>query len=187
MRQVALEGIDGSGKTSVANALSEQYAAEGLSSRVIAPYREANSMLGHDIYELWKTKTSARLAIKILQQVFEESYETALAEGVDVLIYDRHWLTAFTEIGNDKDLVVEWKTFVPAALLRVSPMVAMRRTNNDLDASWSNPEALSLYAQQFGIQARRNSEHMLGIYRSDDDVTPEAIARSIIWDMNIRR
>lgn len=187
MRQIALEGIDGSGKTSVAKELQVQIAAEGLAVRIVAPYREANELLGHDIYELWRTKTTARLAIKVLHQVFEESFASAQIDGIDVLVYDRHWLTAFTEIGRDESLVSEWKTFVPAALLRVAPLVAQKRALNDNDATWSSPESLSMYAQEFGIQAQHHRDKVLGIYRSDDDVSPEALARNIIWDLNMRR
>lgn len=187
MKEICIEGIDGSGKTSVSIELEKLYLNEGLQPRIIAPYRLANNLLGHDLYHLWRSHTSAKLAIKILHQVLEEAKEQALDDAVDVVIYDRHWLTAFTEIGNSKELVSEWKTFVPAALLRVSPLVARRRAINDSSATWSSPEELSRYAQEFGIQAQHNKEKLLGIYRSDDDVSVDLIARSIVWDMNIRR
>jgi len=188
INRVALEGIDGSGKTTVAQELAERLEAEGLRVAIVSPYRLANKALGKDIYELWGTPEGDSQAITTLRSVIETAEQQAKSNDTDVIIYDRHWLTAFTEIGNSPDLVETWgDLYVPAALLRVAPAVAQRRIGNDERSAWSNLDAQHRYATMFGIMARRFTQHMIGIYRSDDDVSVEALARNIHWDMNIRR
>jgi thymidylate kinase len=187
INRVALEGIDGSGKTTVAQVMVEQFAEEGIRAEVFAPYRAANEVLGDDIYKLWSTDEGAARAIDLLHQVMAEREAQALEEGTEVLIYDRQWMTAFTEIADRPELVERWTHFVPAAHLGVAPAAALRRLRNDTDASWSELEKQHDYAVKYGRLALGMREHMLGLYRSDEDVTPEALARNIIWDMNIRR
>jgi len=187
--RVALEGIDGAGKTSAAEAMVLQLTSEGLSAAVFAPYRAANEMLGVDIYNLWKNEPDAIVAIDALHDVMRQRELRATEEGTDVLIYDRQWMTAFTEIGGRLELERHWRYFVPAAHLGVSPAVAQRRLCNDKETSWSTLDQQYDYALKYGRLAINPvmRKHMLGLYRSDSDVTPEALARNIIWDMNIQR
>jgi thymidylate kinase len=187
INRVALEGIDGSGKTSVAHAMVEQLSAEGLSAEVFAPYRAANDILGEDIYGLWETNEGAGKAISLLHDVMRQRETQAADEGTDVLIYDRQWMTAFTEITGRPALEQQWTHFVPAALLNAAPAVAQRRIRNDQEASWSTLEQQHAYAVGFGRLALGMRRHVLGWYRSAEDVTPKALARNIIWDMNIQR
>jgi len=46
MKKIALEGIDGAGKTTVANLLKESFENQGLSVAQFAPFRLANATYG---------------------------------------------------------------------------------------------------------------------------------------------
>ncbi len=188
MYEIALEGIDGSGKTTVAQHLSEELGRTGLNVVRVAPYQLANEQLGTDVYSLWPDEALASMAINTLKQITIDRRNQALDEHVDVLIYDRHWMTAFTEIADRDNLISQWDDcFVPTALLKVDVDTALRRCNNDLDETWMNRIELERYARTFCKLATNYKERMFGIYRSDDDVTPANIAHSIQWDINIRR
>lgn len=185
---VAIEGIDGAGKTSAAQLLAEEFAADGLRANVYAPFRLANERLGHDIYDLWQTPSTAKAAIGVLHAVLDDCREQSADEKADVTIYDRHWMTAFTEIIHDPEALAAWGDyFVPTALLQVNPQLATQRQGNDLGADWSTLRRQIQYANLRTYLSKHYSQHMLGIYRSDSDVTVRALARSIQSDMRFRR
>jgi thymidylate kinase len=188
MKCIAIEGLDGSGKTTVAQELQAAYEAEGLSARVVAPYRLANEAMGSDIYPLWKSERGAFAAVQVLKEVLSTSTEQALNEGLDVLIFDRHWMTAFTEIECKPKVIEEWgDSFVPTAYLRVDPDTARQRARNDTEAAWMGQHNFDNYAQRYSHLCQSYARHLLGIYRNDDDVSIDSIIRSIVWDRNILR
>ena len=135
MREIAIEGLDGSGKTTVAHALGAAYEVEGLRASVVAPYQLANQLAETDIYPLWKSDPGALQAVGILKQVLESCTAEAQEAGLDVVIYDRHWMTAFTEIETRPVASEAWgDRFVPTAYLSVDSATAERRAQNDLAA-----------------------------------------------------
>ncbi|MDB5185042.1 MAG: hypothetical protein JWN38_850 [Candidatus Saccharibacteria bacterium] len=185
---IAVEGIDGSGKTSVVEALAEQLEAEGLHVATYAPYRITNERLGSDVYKLWQSPDTASQAITEVQQTFAECETLAAEEGADVIIYDRHWMTALTEIRDQPELVEQWgDCYVPAALLLAKPEVATARQQGDKAEDWAQLESQRHYDAAYRQLVAEHFRDMLGIYRSDVDVSPEAIARNINWDLRIRR
>lgn len=188
IRKLGIEGIDGSGKTTVAKEVSRQLGTEGLKAVIFSPYRMANDQLGREMYHDWNIRHKAAENIVAFIKVLEECEALAAEQGADVIIYDRHWMTAMTEIGDRPSLVDQWGDhFVPTALLQVSPGTAARRITNDHDSKWSNLVAQAEYADRYRDLARRHPEHLLGIYRSEADVSAPVIAKNIIWDMNIQR
>lgn len=189
MREIALDGIDGSGKTTVAELLKSQLEVDGQRVAIHRPYHEAASLLGQDLYDLWSSDEGALTAIETLEQTFDQARESAHANGTDVIIYDRHWMTAFTEIGDKPHLVSRWKeeNFVATALLRVTPQIAAKRSSNDIDEAWMNRESLLRYDASYSALATIYGRHLLGIYRSDSDITPQRLAHSIAWDMQVQR
>lgn len=188
MKQVAVEGLDGTGKTSVAGKIATIYRADGLNVEVVAPYRRARERLGEDLYPLWKSTRGALMAISVMRGVFGDINREAQDKEVDVIIYDRHWMTAFSEIATRPELVEAWgDMFVPTAYLRVDPEVARRRATNDAAAPWMERHNFAAYAARYEALCDDYSEHLLGIYRNDDDVALSSIARSIVWDGQVRR
>lgn len=187
MQSVAIEGMDGSGKTSVVDALKNILVTECLNVAIFAPFRIANEKFGEDIYPLWKSRHGAAKALEIMEKTFQECHDDALQQNADVCLYDRHWMTVMTEIDGNHTLMEKFETFVPAALLRVTPEVARERMGNDRESIWSTPGMLQRYATSYQKVAGSNFNKMLGIYRSDPDVSVETLARNIRWDMNLTR
>lgn len=185
---IAIEGIDGSGKTSTAHALATEFEADGLHAKVYAPYRLATERLGEDIYNLWQTPETAKAAVEVMHGVLDDCGIEARDEGVEVVIYDRHWMTAFTEIIHDPEAVEAWgQNFVPIALLKANPQLATQRQQNDLGADWSTLRRQVHYDNVRTCLSKRYPQHILGIYRSDSDVTVKALARQIQSDMRFSR
>ncbi len=138
MRQIGIEGIDGAGKTSVADRLEELFTEDGLKVSRFSPYR----MVRGNIYELWKTDQGATIAIDALRAVFKRCEQQSTRDGSDVVIYDRHWMTAFTEISDRPALIEAWgDVFVPTALIAASPETATARIGNDGESEWSQLDA----------------------------------------------
>lgn len=187
LNRLAIEGIDGAGKTSVATKLSSQLEADGYRVKVFAPFRLVRAHIGDDIYPMWREPETARIAIKALPEVFDECEAEAREANADIIIYDRHWMTALSELANRPELVADWSSFIQTALLRVPISTAIKRCSNDLDEPWMAVNELERYSIRYQALARQYGMYMLGIYRSDDDVTPEDIAETIKWDMHIRR
>lgn len=188
MRTIAIEGLDGSGKSTIAHELASIYEAEGQRTRVVSPYRLAAHHSGDDIYPLWQTKEGAHEAIDILHHVLNDAHGQAEQSEIDVLIFDRHWMTAFTEIGHDEELIKKWGShFAPTAYLKADTNVMRARTGNDHDAAWMDEVAYSVYVERYSELCRSYGQHLLGIYRNDHQLTPQAVAQAIQWDMNIRR
>lgn len=100
MREIAIEGLDGAGKTTIAHNLAQQYTQEGLHTLVASPYRLAQEKSGEELYPLWGTDEGAARAIDHIKNALAAIREEAHQEQADVLIYDRHWVTAFTEIAS---------------------------------------------------------------------------------------
>lgn len=188
MKSIAIEGLDGSGKTSAANSLVEMYENEGLNARVVATYRLANAALSGDIYPMWQNADEAGEAVDIVKSVISDETKKANKDDVDVLIFDRHWMTAFTEISDKPELVEKWgDIFVPTAYLRVNENLALQRSQNDLDKKWMGKDTFNEYFLKYESLLQSMGGHILGIYRNDNDVSIEQIARSIKWDLDIPR
>ncbi len=188
MKEIAIEGLDGSGKTTLSYALAAHFEHSGQHARVVSPYREANQQVGHDLYEDWHDEERGASALMTLKEVIETQTSQAEHDNIDVLIFDRHWMTVFSEISENNELIELWgDTFVPTAYLRVNPDLARERANNDQDAVWMAPETYELYRLKYEALCRNFGKTMLGIYRNDSDVTIDMLVRNIQWDMNIRR
>lgn len=194
MRELAIEGIDGSGKTTVIGLLAESLEAKGQRTAVFAPFRMANEMLGHDIYELWFDEESAKTGVRCLRKVIEKCRQQAIEKEADWIIYDRHWMTGICSIVNAPLSYHYWlehgPPMVDAAYLRTSPEISIQRKakdgDEDLHEPWMETQALQGDVDCLEAMASGYPEHMLGIYCSDH-ATPEELAATIEWDMNIRR
>lgn len=188
MKELALEGIDGAGKSTVADLLQERLAQDGIVADVCRPYYEARELLGQDLYPLWASDDGSMAAIGTLHTITATARDKAHEAKADLILYDRHWMTAFTEIGDKPQRAAQWdeSDFVPTALLRVTPEVAAQRCRQ-ADEAWAQPSELHRYHNQFNALATVYGRHLLGVYRSDDDVSPQCLARNIAWDLQVRR
>lgn len=195
MERIAIEGIDGSGKTATCHALADYFETRDMSPAIFSPYRVANETLGMDIYELWFDKTTCIDAIKLMKQTVDSCEQQAADQAAQVIIYDRHWMTALTASEHNQELAATWVThgpkFVPTAVLKVPIETALLRRAEEYQhgnlPAYMEPSVLEHDAELYTHLAAKHAEHILGIYRSDNDVAPHAIAKNIYWDMNVRR
>ncbi len=189
INRLAIEGIDGSGKTTVCDELVRQLEVDGLKPVVFAPFRLANECLGHDIYELWAHNHDR--GVDILKEVIDVCEAKAEEAEADVIIYDRHWMTALESLEDCVDGDEYWELhgpdFVPVALLRVPIETALERRADELDDPWMQGDTLGRTAECYHNLSRKYGQHLLGVYRSDNDVTPQQVAQNILWDMRVRR
>lgn len=186
LRQIAFEGIDGAGKTTTIAIVKRMLEQDGAQVQVAAPYREATEQYG-DIYAMWQDKLRVGMAVRAVTEVIDDAQARAIANGADVLLYDRHWMTAFAEIDSNSAAKLRWgNRFVPTAFLRLSPDTALTRIG-ETGEPWATASELGRYAATYARLALQYPHLLHGIYRSDDDVAPEAIARSVVWDMGARR
>lgn len=187
LREIAFEGIDGAGKTTVINKVKSLLEQEGMTVMSAAPFRRAAALLDADPNPMWRDSVQSHIALRAVQTAIHEARTTAVDGGVDVLLWDRHWMTIWCEIENDPCLRLEWRNdFVPVSYLRVSPEVARQRIG-DTGEPWATSKELGRYAAMYERFAFQFPHLLHGMYRSDEDVTPEAIARSVVWDMGARR
>ncbi len=194
INRLGIEGIDGAGKTTTCEALVKCLEADGLQVVTFAPYRMVNEYLGEEIYNLWFKPDDCVRAIRVFKEVIDTCEVEAQRWNADVVIYDRHWMTALTAFEGNETGIDYWEQYgpemVPVALLRVPVETALERRADEIKegiATFMEPDQLGKDAASYGRLARQYGQHVLGIYRSDDDVTPEQIARSIAWDMQVNR
>lgn len=186
-REIAFEGIDGAGKTTVIELVKSQLQQDGLTVVSAAPFVRAAELLGRDTYPMWKDAVQSHLALKSVKLAVYEARENAEDSGADVLLWDRHWMTLWSDIEHDVCLKTEWKDDFPSvAFLRLDGATARRRIGETCEP-WATDAELDRYASVYDRLAFQFPARIHGIYRSDDDVSPEAIARSVIWDMGARR
>ncbi len=188
MRKIAIEGIDGSGKTTVADLLVDKLSKNNIKARSIALFREANTLLGHDIFELWDSEQNIS-AIDLVKKLELDAINCAVEDEVEILLFDRHWMSGLSFTENTKS-EQNWKNSglkpIETAYLRISPEVSLSRKPEDTSEAWMNIADLSSDLEVYEKALQANPDCILGIYRSDD-TSPEEIAKNLLWDINIRR
>lgn len=186
--EIAVEGVDGVGKSSVANALAERLTPFYL-PHVCNPFHTAREInRGDDIYPLWATFSGSVKAIDLLKCAISEERDKAAEAEAKLIIFDRNWLTAFTEIGDDPELVERWGDDMPrTALLQPIGDSVTRTTDTD---TWDAPTEREQYKRRYQEQAWAHFPRMIGHYlmdRSNMDWSVEAVAAQIDSDMRYRR
>lgn len=186
--EIAVEGVDGVGKSSVANALVERLAPyhQPYTCNIYHTARQING--GDDLYPLWATYSGSVKAIDLLKSALVQERDRASEAGAGLIVWDRNWLTAFTEIGNDPELVDVWGDDMPrtALLLPAGDHIA-RATDND---TWDQPTEREQYKRRYQEQAWAHFSRMIGHYlmdRRNMDWSVSAVASQIDSDMRYRR
>jgi thymidylate kinase len=188
INKICLEGIDGVGKTTVAQKIKERLQVDGISSMVFSPFRATEQRLGISLIEALADSSQAPESLDELLQVIAEQEDQALSEGANVLIFDRHWMSAISVMPNEVLHKVALKFAIPAALLSCDPWLAKERLEaRETDINHESINELIRYDQIFKKLAKLSFGNMLGIYRSDADVSIDSLARAIMSDMRYRR
>ena len=188
MKKLAIEGIDGAGKTSVTERAVLSFGKMGKKAKAVSIFRAANELLGIDAYELWDTQDFPS-AIEAVKSAEQQAIEQADDENIDVLLFDRHWVSGrvFT---NGTMAQHEWLTDglqpIKTILIRVSPHIALARKQEDLHEPWMALQELIKDAAQYEIELEQNKEFRHSIYRSDDTIA-SIIGCQIAWDDTARR
>lgn len=190
-REIAIEGVDGVGKSSVATALAQLLSAFGGQAHICNPFHTARAMNDEqDVYPLWQTQDGSHHAIDLLHAAIQAERARAAAVAADTIIYDRHWMTVFTEVGQDPDLVAHWGDHLPhtALLLDARPEEQQRHQANNHGDSWDVYDERERYKKLYRELGYAHRDHMLGAYLITwipDDF--KRVARAIDSDMRYWR
>ena len=186
--EVAIEGVDGVGKSSVATALAERL-SPFYKPHVCNPFHTAREINGgDDIYPLWATFSGSVKAIDLLKGAVSQERDKAAETEAKLIVFDRNWLTAFTEIGDDPELVEAWGDDMPRTVL-LQPIGDSITRADDTDI-WDAPTEREQYKRRYQEQAWAHFPRMIGHYlmdRNNMDWSVEAVAAQIDSDMRYRR
>lgn len=146
---IAIEGIDGSGKTPTISLVNQQLGEAGMKVANFAPYHLAkNRNKGKDIYSLWSTNPT--LAVKLLHEVLEETESQISQINPDVVIYDRHWVTAFSENDEKEHVSNLWgDLFVPTFMLTSPLEHTLRLGKRGYSEPWMQDSSLAHYHKKY--------------------------------------
>lgn len=192
MRELAIEGVDGVGKTTVIKELKGLLEADGQTVMVAQPYHEvAREYPGIDVYEALQNGRLAQTALDTVALMIGKAQAKAYDEHVDVLIWDRHWMTAKTEIERNRPRDGVWIGGKPMTALldpdtEVSPELYDRMVD-DKEPWTATKEIVDDYAQRYRQLAWSFRTCLLGVYRVDGLTTPQKLARAIRWDLAKQR
>lgn len=118
MRLIAIDGHDGSGKTTLATALAER-----LNATYIRPFAGAN---GRDLIGAWKSGQHD-LVLRVGRKALREVLDQTRATGNWIL--DRGWLTVATLVPQ-KVFAATWDIWFPTALVWCDESTTRQRLQN---------------------------------------------------------
>ena len=183
MKEIAFEGIDNVGKTSIATCIANKLRSEGNVVHIASPFHEA-AVDGNELYTLFTTSpNTAATAIKLLREALSRSRKSAADIHANYLLFDRHWMTAKIMAPEQ---TLESDGSIPTTVLLVSGDRDLHdMTDNE---PWSTVEELDRYQHLYKKLAACNFKHILGIYTVEDPpVDIDIVAETILWDERILR
>lgn len=162
MKALAIEGINGAGKSPTIAHTIEQLGEQGQKSACFAPFHLVRPRLDRpDIYPLWDENPSR--AVELLHETLDEVEDQARQQGLDVLLYDRHWMTVHTQAPRVPEVIELWgDRFVPTVLLTAPVEHSMRLTQRGYTAPWLQDETIPLYTRLYDELYSQHPDHMLG-------------------------
>ncbi len=162
MKILAIDGINGSGKTPCIDRVVTELTQEELNVQTVAPYHMVRKKLTlEDIYPLWESNPAE--AVSLLHDTIDEATAQARDNKTDVLIFDRHWPTAFTQAYRVPNINELWgNNFVPTILFTSPPTHAQRIAQRGYTAAWLQAESLEQYRQRYQHIYAMHPEHFIG-------------------------
>lgn len=146
---IAIEGINGAGKTPAIQLTLASLASEGLNADTYAPYHLVREkIVEDDLYPLWADRPDQ--AVQLLHQTIDEIEADARARQLDVLIFDRHWVTAFVQALQHPPITQWWgDRFVPTLLLTSPVSHLLRLAERGYQEPWLQPDTLKAYVNDY--------------------------------------
>lgn len=162
MKILAVEGINGSGKTPTIRYLKSLLNSHNISTGIYAPYHLVKAKIDlPDIYPLWEQEPE--WAVSLLHEVMDEAESDAKANDHDVLIYDRHWTTAFTQAEKNPVIKTAWgERFVPTILFSSPLSHAKRLANRGYSAEWLSLDSIKYYINLYEQVAKQYPQLIVG-------------------------
>lgn len=192
---IALEGIDGSGKSTQTKLLTQQLTAQG--HKVYSTFEPTNNQIGKLIREILRgnAKADHRVIAGLfvadrLDHVLNEEYGIVkkLEEGYTVIM-DRYLFSSYAYQGAHMN--IDWviqANAMSAEILRpdvnifidVSPEVSMHRvhTNRESVELFETLDSLKLVRSKY-MEAFEKQKDVENIFSVDGNRTPELIAKDI--------
>lgn len=180
MQKLIIEGINGAGKTPMIDMLINTAEGYGLSADTYAPYHLVRDKIDEDdIYPLWAEHPHQ--AVNLLLETIAEIEADARDRNLDLLVFDRHWLTAYTQAEHTPQIVDWWgDNFEPTALLTSPIDHLLRLSERGYHHGWLQADALMRYLAVYETLYQKHIHRFVGrftVSSSTQDLTP--IARTL--------
>lgn len=181
MRKIAVEGINGAGKSPTIEKIVRDLRDADLATESFAPFHLVRSKLDiPDIHPLWQA--NPELAVKLLHDTIDEVEKEADQKNLDVLVYDRHWMTVLAQQHQVTDITELWGDRLVPSVLLTSPLAhSLRLTERGYSAPWLQVDTLEFYTKEYDRLYFENSHLMIGhfvVESADQDLQP--IANNIV-------
>jgi hypothetical protein len=167
MRELVIEGHDSAAKTPIAEGVKRELQSRGVRAEVYAPFRRVNAKIPEpDMYLYWAEDATARRAVELLASEIALVREEARERGVEVVIYDRHWMTVLSEIEHRPALRALWEDFLPTFFVEAPPVKTMSAERFSFGVPWtSSAEKVAYYYQVYLALAERYARHIVARFR----------------------
>lgn len=165
MIEIAIDGMDGSGKSTIIKETKKSLVAEGYTTEIYAPYRLANQrILEDDLYTYWSDGRAGE-ALNIVQDTIIDCRDRSNA---DIILYDRHWMTAFTEIHGTEHVNDWYVSMVPTFVMNAPPTTIKARRQSTLDDELTSSDVLLAdYSKRYENLVQIYAEHIIGSFETD--------------------
>ncbi len=186
MKEYAIEGTDGAGKTPVALEVVKRLKESDISVELFCLFAQVNEKIPtKELYPLWES--DPHTAIKLLKEELVYIKEDARKRNVQVTIYDRHWMTVLTETMLRPHLANVWTDFVPTFFLLAPPEKTLQCRRYSPTVPWTkDKDTISEYYERYSALKNEFAEHILETYPIQDRTTPlEPIIKSIVTKISL--
>ena len=187
MLEYVIEGHDGSAKTPIAGGIKNNLTALGYQCKVYSPFHIANSLIDEDdIYVYWKTgreKTAVELLQKVIHSIRTQNFH------LDVLIFDRHWLTVLGEIDDHENLRNLWADFPPTFFIEAPIHKTLDCKRFSYETLWtSSNEQVEYYYHRLLNLAQKYKQYIIDQFIVETRIQPldpiiNSITQRIQYDL----
>ncbi len=158
--ELVIDGHDGAAKTPVVEGVRERLIERGYSVGAYAPFQLVKKRIPEpNINSYWDDGRTG-LAVDLLRGVIEEVRGTSTEQ---VILYDRHWMTIFTEI-EGTELAKRWDDFPPTYFMSIAtPEIIKGRKRFDPSfRHTASDQVIEEYCRRYNQLAELHSSHIVG-------------------------